>query len=384
MSAPGWLLSVSMPVLAGAPPIAWSLVGLLFVALMVTAGIGVQLYRTDPSHSSPIDSETLVGGFEQPLAVLDSEDSVLVTNDSFNSMFGTSLTGEPIEDVIDHPELQSLVTDRTEGVVAITKDGDTRQYQVQVSSVGEPQRSPHQWIVLLGDVTDYYDEQAQLEAENERLEQFAELVSHDLRNPLDVAIGRTNAVKEILDDPELEMHLSRIQGSHTRMKQIISDLLTLARAGNDIGETQQVPLETVAMDAWTHVETGEAALSVNTQLVIDADRECVIRVFENLFRNARQHAGETVHVEVGSLEDRTGFFISDTGDGIDPSEQEAILDAGYTSSENGTGLGLAIVSGIAEAHGWEMSVGDGNDGGARFEFANVQRVTDETTTPHVE
>jgi signal transduction histidine kinase len=52
-------------------------------------------------------------------------------------------------------------------------------------------------------------------------------------------------------------------------------------------------------------------------------------------------------------------------------EREAVFEPGHTSVTGGTGFGLTIVRRIAEAHGWEVALTDGRDGGARFEFHNV-------------
>jgi K+-sensing histidine kinase KdpD len=50
-----------------------------------------------------------------------------------------------------------------------------------------------------------------------------------------------------------------------------------------------------------------------------------------------------------------------------------VFESGYTTSETGTGFGLSIVQRIAEAHGWEVAVTEGERGGARFEFTGLDR-----------
>jgi len=77
-----------------------------------------------------------------------------------------------------------------------------------------------------------------------------------------------------------------------------------------------------------------------------------------------------VMVTVGVLTD--GFYVEDDGPGIPPDRRDRVFDSGYTSAEDGTGLGLNIVERIVEAHGWEIAVTEGHDGGARFEITGVE------------
>jgi signal transduction histidine kinase len=77
-----------------------------------------------------------------------------------------------------------------------------------------------------------------------------------------------------------------------------------------------------------------------------------------------------VAITVGALSD--GFFVEDDGQGVPDSEKEAVLEAGYTTATDGTGYGLYIVTEIAAAHGWEIEVADGRDGGARFGITDVE------------
>jgi nitrogen-specific signal transduction histidine kinase len=87
--------------------------------------------------------------------------------------------------------------------------------------------------------------------------------------------------------------------------------------------------------------------------------------------DAMEH-GSTIHgatVAVGDLPD--GFYVEDDGPGIPEAERDAVFDAGYTTSEDGTSFGLSIVERVAEAHGWEVRVGESEAGGARFEITGV-------------
>lgn len=71
-------------------------------------------------------------------------------------------------------------------------------------------------------------------------------------------------------------------------------------------------------------------------------------------------------VRVGPLEN--GFYVEDTGEGIDPEEHDTVFEHGYTTGYSGSGTGLTIVSRIAQAHNWTVSLTETNEDGARFEF----------------
>ena len=215
-----------------------------------------------------------------------------------------------------------------------------------------------------------------LEQSNEKLEQFAGVISHDLRNPLNVALGRLEIVREEAPDEQVE----KIGRSLRRMEAMIDDLLAMARAGKTVEETQPVALAAVATDAWDHVQTsgGDLEIQVPADVSVEGDRDRLLQIFENLFRNAFDHNGSPLQMRVGVLDGSdesprtlTGFYIEDDGCGIPPEKRSEVFDHGYTSSEEGSGFGLSIVQDAVTAHGWTIDLCEGEDGGARFEVAGI-------------
>jgi len=263
--------------------------------------------------------------------------------------------------------------------------------------------------------------QQALERQNERLEAFASVVSHDLRSPLDVARGQLELAQMEHDSD----HLDAVKRAHDRIGQLIEDLLTLARDGEAALDSEPVPLQTVVEQCWQTVETGDATLELQTSAVVRADPSRLRQVFENLVRNAVEHGstssrsgaddsvehgftgsrsgaddsveqGSAPHTErqedineqrrttsvsssqrvvadltitVGELDD--GFYVADDGVGIPADEREKVFEGGY-SLASGPGFGLRIVSEIADIHGWSIAVGESDAGGARFEITGVE------------
>ena len=210
--------------------------------------------------------------------------------------------------------------------------------------------------------------QEQIERERDRLDEFASVVSHDLRNPLNTATGRA----ELLADDCDSEHLPPIRRSLSRMKALIEDLLTLARDGVAVEELADVDLAALAAESWATTERADAALDVRIdEYRLRADESRLRQLLENLFRNAAEHGGESVTVTVGALPSGSGFYVEDDGPGIPESDREQVFEAGYTTTSDGTGFGLSIVGEIAAAHGWDVTVTDGSEGGARFEVTGV-------------
>ncbi|MFC7176298.1 ATP-binding protein [Halosegnis marinus] len=210
--------------------------------------------------------------------------------------------------------------------------------------------------------------EAELERQNERLAEFAGVISHDLRNPLGVAKGRVELAVEETDND----HLAAAERALDRMDALLDDVLTLARNGERVSDLEAVELAALCETAWNNVETGTATLAVETDRTVRADASRLQQVFENLFRNSVDHAGEEVAVTVGDLPD--GFYVADDGPGIPAEKREEVFDAGYSTRTEGTGFGLSIVRGIVEAHGWRVEASESEAGGARFEVTGVETV----------
>ncbi|MFB6310915.1 MAG: ATP-binding protein [Salinirussus sp.] len=205
----------------------------------------------------------------------------------------------------------------------------------------------------------------QLERQNDRLEDFASVVSHDLRNPLSVAMARTDLASRECDTADLE----HARQALVRMDDLIDDLLDLARHGDVTGNTESVDIRSAANDAWSTVRTQAATLNVDIDGTVRADPGRFRRLLENLFRNAIDHGGEAVTVTIASTEN--GFYVADDGSGIPAEDLDTVFETGFSTGDDGTGLGLPIVRDIAEAHEWTVTVRESAEGGAHFEFEGV-------------
>ncbi|GAB7093575.1 hypothetical protein JCM30237_07270 [Halolamina litorea] len=357
---------------------------------------------------------------DEGVVVVSGDGHVVDLNGAARDLLGlgeASVVGEPVEAALAaHPDLLDAVrTGEPREDLVVEADGIGRRLDVQFTSfdnlVGPPDR-----ITVLVDLTDVREQERTLERQNERLESFASIVSHDLRNPLSVAVGHTELARETCDSE----HLAAVERAHKRMEVLIEDILTMAREGDAVDEVEPVPLAATAELAWQAVATDGAGLRVDADAVISTDRSRLQQLFENLFRNSVEHGStgnrrgsgdrvvhdspdaqvgtanaeaagtrsgtssgeeasaeaerEHLTVSVGPTAD--GFYVADDGEGIPEADRERVFEPGYSTGGGGTGLGLSIVAELAEAHGWTVDATESAEGGARFEFSGVGHVED--------
>jgi PAS domain S-box-containing protein len=217
---------------------------------------------------------------------------------------------------------------------------------------------------LYRDVTDRKRRERELTRERDRLDEFASLLSHDLRNPLGVAAGKLDLARADCDSA----HLDDVETALDRMTTLVENVLALARQGAAVDEVKPIDFASTARSCWVTVETADANLRTGDSAEIFADDRRLRRLLENLFRNSVEHGGASVTVTVEALDD--GFYVADDGPGIPPGDRDVVFDPGY-STDSGTGFGLSIVRDIVDAHGWEVAVTESEDGGARFEITDV-------------
>jgi signal transduction histidine kinase len=214
---------------------------------------------------------------------------------------------------------------------------------------------------------------------NERLDRFASIVSHDLRNPLSVIRGSIEMARLRGETEPLE----RGERAVERIDQLVSELLTLARQGTGMDEPTEFALASVARDAWETAAEGDerAELVVAGDAQVYGDRGRMRQALENLFRNAREHGTPgAAEAAVDGCEDvptdgdeeapasgddaltvlvtatDEGFLVADDGAGIDPEDRGSVFESGFTTRADGTGYGLDIVREIVESHGWTVEL----------------------------
>jgi len=309
----------------------------------------------------------LAGRDDRPTLLLDEDDRIREYNATARELFPglSGGIGERLSSVV--PAIAEAL-ERETGTFMLERDGERYFYRVTRTPITAGDVSLGS-LCTIEDVTEAEESRRDLERERERLDQFASVVAHDLRNPLNVADGRLELGRtRYEDDEDLEAAAEAIE----RMETLIDDLLALARQGRDIDDPEQVELDEAMRECWSSVETVDASLSVAGEATIVADPERLAQLLENLVRNAVEHAGEDVAITVGPLEE--GFYVADDGPGVPAEDRADVFEAGFTTNPEGTGFGLPIVKQIVDAHGWSIELVEAEGGGARFEITDVERI----------
>ncbi|WP_324665796.1 ATP-binding protein [Haloarcula sediminis] len=311
----------------------------------------------------------LAANHDEAILVVSEDDRIRDYNPRASQLFPeldeTGTLGSPLWTVL------PKVTDALEApssVIECRDNDETRYCRVSESPFSARQAQLGR-VITFTDITDQEQYRQELERQNERLEQFASMVSHDLRNPLTVALARVELVQEESYNENLATAVKALD----RMEALIADVLSLARNGQPIDEMGTVSLASIAAQSWDMIDatSGESELIVDNDLRFTADSTRLQQLLENLFRNAIEHGGPDVTVHVGTLDSPTGFYVVDDGTGLPVDERESLFEMGFSTAETGTGFGLSIVKEIAEAHGWQIKATDSETGGARFEITGV-------------
>jgi PAS domain S-box-containing protein len=211
------------------------------------------------------------------------------------------------------------------------------------------------------------------------------VVAHDLRNPLNTILMQASALEPV-GPAENERGRSNpgevIVRAAKRMNRLIQDLLDVTRmeAGQLSMQLERVDTLTLLSDvlqaqtplaASSHIELRlEAAPDLPP---VDADRDRLLQVFENLIGNAMKFTETGGRIVVAAEHDDTDvrFSVSDTGAGIKPEDVPHLFDRFWQAvgaEHEGAGLGLPIVKGIVEAHGGRIWVESMLGRGSTFSF----------------
>jgi signal transduction histidine kinase len=227
--------------------------------------------------------------------------------------------------------------------------------------------------------TELYD---QLKEHEELQREFINTAAHELRTPIQPIIGLVDVLHRQEIDPEKGKLLEVISRNASRLHNLTENLLNVARL-----EIGALPLQLQIMDAADLVRNAVEdvrkandidkinlkVISLDDNLIVNADRNRLSQVIHNLLSNAVKFTKEgtiSVSIERDSAPEGVAIIsVRDRGPGIDPDVEPRLFTKFATRSENGLGLGLFIAKGIIDAHGGRIWAKNNEDGkGATFAF----------------
>lgn len=218
----------------------------------------------------------------------------------------------------------------------------------------------------------------ELEKRNSELNQFAYVVSHDLKAPVR---GIWNVIRWIEEDhgeeisPAVRQYLKFIPERVSRMEGLIDGILDYARAGHEGTPKETVDVGVLVAEIAELIVPAECTLRTGYLPVMVTERLPLQQVLSNLISNAVKYGPEgTTTIDV-SAEDSGPYYefsVQDNGLGIDPGYHEKIFGLFQTLREKAdkesTGIGLSIVKKIVEERGGSVKVVSSTGSGAKFIF----------------
>lgn len=222
----------------------------------------------------------------------------------------------------------------------------------------------------------------ELTLSNQELEQFAYIVSHDLREPLRMVTSFTQLLEKKYSghlDADADQIIGFAVDGATRMEELINDLLTYSRVGNSGKTLELINTEKVLDQALSNlhivIQEHNAQIVRETLPSIVGNATQLIQLWQNLIDNSiKYRRDESPKIEIGvtaELEQYL-FWVKDNGIGIDPKYSDRIFQIFqrlHTRQEYpGTGTGLAICHKIVERHGGKIWVESELGQGATFYF----------------
>ena len=231
----------------------------------------------------------------------------------------------------------------------------------------------------LGTLAATFDRMAAALEEQDRLRrQLVADVAHEVRTPLTILRGTTEALVDRVAEPD-EATLASLHEEVLRLTRLVGDLETLAAADAAGLHLDRAPVDLAAVAGATAELARPAAEAAHLRVVtdlgparVDADEARVRQVLTTLLANAIAYtpAGGTVTVTTRAADGAGVVEVADTGPGIDPADRPHVFERFYRGRAGagtpGSGIGLAVARELVRAHGCEIEVGDREGGGARL------------------
>jgi signal transduction histidine kinase len=215
-------------------------------------------------------------------------------------------------------------------------------------------------------------EQRRMEAE---LRGFADIVAHDLREPVTGIAHLVTLLERRAGDPPDRAVLDLLRASTERARELIDGVLAYARAGELRAEPVALGtlMAEVEADLRARLEAAGATLDVGALPEVRGDARQLRRLLQNLVSNAVKFRGpQAPRVAVSAREGPEGHVVTvaDNGMGVDPQDAARIFGMFTRANrdQEGTGIGLAVCRRVVEAHGGRIWVEPAEGGGSAFRF----------------
>lgn len=312
----------------------------------------------------------LVEQAQDPMYVIDDDGDLSLLNDAVRPLVDEAETGQSFEAVVDadwweaHERAVETLRpgegdEETFEVELRDKNGNDRWFEVSVGLL-EDDGTVAGSVASMHDVTDLKrqertlrEREREVREKNQRLEEFADMITHNLRNPHHIASQYLDLARESDDPADIE----RVVAALDRMDRIIENLLTYARLSDVDVDPQLVSLRQVVTEAWESTDDRHA-VEAPDGVTVHADERLLALVLETVFEahtNCLSEASPASTVRVGTLADGDGIFVAGLDPAAVPDQVDGPLADGPATWRDSEVL-LAIIEETVETHGWTGTV----------------------------
>lgn len=220
--------------------------------------------------------------------------------------------------------------------------------------------------------------------EQDRKNRFIMGVSHDLRTPVAIIKGYTEAILDevISDKEEVSESLQLIHNKSQQLEEMVNSLIDFIKMDNKMIRETLLPESITSI---IQVFANEAKISSNItkrtiitdirfdkEIKVPLNKQLTNRAFENILSNAIRYTKENGEIWINAWNNEKAVYleIKDSGIGIDQKDLKFIFDMFYRASnsrnEKGMGIGLSVVKNIIDTQGWKIDVKSEKNAGSSF------------------
>ncbi len=299
----------------------------------------------------------------QTVSIADTADEAVTENSRYQRYGFRSYIGAPI--IVDESVYGTLCFADSEPKKAAVLNVDTMVVRLLA-----------RWVSSQIERTRF---ERELIRQADRIEEFAEVVSVDLRNKLNVIQGRNAILSDMYNDRQSEL----IKNAADQIESIVEDSLEWVQKGKPITKPSKINAQTLVDELWYLVTDNTAELRLVDSFTIHADWSRLIELFENLIKNMIANNDQNITIRIGELNEvftttrapttgASGFYVECDGRSVPDVDPDKVFQPADVTRLDETGFKLSIVKQIAEAHGWDVTLTEGIDDGVRFEFTDLE------------